>query len=57
MQPVFWKRPLAPWVFPAAVVFIFVLGIGVGMAGGHWHSSLTNADYQQLIPLVPYLSH
>jgi hypothetical protein len=23
----------------------------------NWHSSLSYADYQQLIPLVPYLSH
>jgi len=57
MQPAFWKRPLAPWVFPAMVVLIFVLGIGAGMVGGHWRSSLTNADYQQLIPLAQYLSH
>jgi len=57
MQLAFWKRPLAPWVFPAMVVLIFVLGIGAGMVGGHWRSSLTNADYQQLIPLAQYLSH
>jgi polyferredoxin len=57
MQPVFWKRPLSVWVFPAVVVCIFMLGIGAGMASGHWYSSLSYADYQQLIPLVPYLSH
>ncbi|MHB8123589.1 MAG: 4Fe-4S binding protein [Desulfuromonadaceae bacterium] len=57
MQPVLWKRPLPAWVFPATVVLIFMTGIGIGMASGHWHSSLTYADYRQLIPLVPYLSH
>lgn len=57
MQPVLWKQPLPVWVFPAAVVFIFIAGIGAGMASGHWHSALNYADYQQLIPLVPYLSH
>jgi polyferredoxin len=57
MQPAFWKWLLPVWAFPAVVVLIFMLGIGVGMAGGHWHSSLSYADYQRLIPLVPYLSH
>ena len=57
MQPVFRKQPLAAWVYPSVVVLIFFAGIGAGMAGGHWHSSLSNADYQRLIPLVPYLSH
>ena len=57
MQPVFWKRPLPVWVFPAVVVFIFMAVIGAGMVSGHWHSSLGYADYQRLIPIVPYLSH
>lgn len=57
MQPVFWKRPLKVWVFPTVVVFIFMAAIGAGMVSGHWHSSLNYADYQRLIPLVPYLSH
>lgn len=57
MQPFFWKRLLPVWVFPAVVVFSFIAGIGAGMASGHWHSSLNSADYQRLIPLVPYLSH
>ena len=57
MQPVFWKRPLPAWVFPAVVIFVFMAGIGAGMASGNWHSSLTYSDYQRLIPLVPYLSH
>jgi hypothetical protein len=57
MRPVFWKRPLAAWVFPAVVVLLFVVGIGAGMVSGHWHSSLGYADYQRLIPLLPTLSH
>lgn len=57
MQPAFWKRPLPVWGYPAAVVLIFIAGIGAGMVSGHWHSSLSYADYQRLIPLVPYLSH
>jgi polyferredoxin len=57
MQPVFWKRPLPVWGFPAVVVFIFMAGTGAGMVSGHWQSSLTYSDYQRLIPLVSYLSH
>ncbi|MGB9080180.1 MAG: 4Fe-4S binding protein, partial [Desulfuromonadaceae bacterium] len=57
MQPVFWKQPLPVWVFPAVVVLIFMAGIGAGMVSGHWYSSLSYADYQRLIPLVPHLSH
>jgi polyferredoxin len=57
MQLVFRKRPLSVWVFPAVVLFVFSAGIATGMVSGHWHSSLTPADYRYLIPLVPYLSH
>ena len=57
MQPVFWKRPLPVWVFPAVVVLLYMTGIGAGMVSGHWQTSLSYSDYQRLIPLVPYLSH
>lgn len=57
MRPAFWKRPLPVWAFPAAVLFIFMAGIGAGMASGHWHSSLSYADYQRLIPMVRNLNH
>ncbi|MBW4055658.1 MAG: 4Fe-4S binding protein [Proteobacteria bacterium] len=57
MQPAFWKRPVPVWAFPLVVVLIYMGGIGAGMVSGHWHSSLSYADYQRLIPLVPYLSH
>jgi polyferredoxin len=57
MQPAFRKRPLKVWVFPAVALFVFMALIGAGMVSGHWHSSLNFADYQRLIPLVPYLSH
>lgn len=57
MQSAFWKRPLPVWGYPAVVVLIFIAGIGAGMVSGHWYSSLSYADYQRLIPLVPYLNH
>lgn len=57
MQPAFRKRPLPVWVYPVVVALVFMTGIGAGMASGHWNSSLGYADYQRLVPLVPYLSH
>jgi len=45
------------WLFPAVALGLFGAGIGVGMATGYWQSSLDYADYQRLVPLVPYLSH
>ena len=57
MQPGFWKQSLPVWVFPTVVLSIFMAGIGAGMISGHWQSSLNYADYQRLMPLVPYLSH
>ncbi|MDD2541557.1 MAG: 4Fe-4S dicluster domain-containing protein, partial [Desulfuromonadaceae bacterium] len=57
MQTAFRKRSVSVWAFPIVVVLIFMGGIGAGMVSGHWHSSLSYADYQRLIPLVPYLSH
>ncbi len=50
-------RQLPFWAYPTVVVMTYLGGIGLGMASGHWHSILTYADYQQLIPLVPFLSH
>lgn len=57
MQPVFLKRPLPVWVFPAVVVFTFMGAIGTGILTGNWNSSLSLADYQRLIPAVDNLRH
>lgn len=57
MQPFFWNRPLSKWIFPFVLVLIFMTVIEAGVLSGNWYTSLSFADYQQLIPLVPYLSH
>ncbi len=57
MQPVLWKKPLQVWVYPAVLVFVFVLIIAAGMLSGNWYTSLSYADYQQLMPFVSRLSH
>lgn len=43
------------WVFPVVAMGIYVTGIGLGMATGHWHSVLTYADYAQWIPRLSTL--
>ncbi len=45
------------WVFPVLALSIYAGGIFIGMATGHWETSLTYQDYQRLIPMIPYLSH
>ena len=57
MRPVFWNSSKPVWVYPVIAVSIFMVAVGVGMAGGHWQSSLSYADYQRLIPFVQNLSH
>lgn len=57
MQPLFWKRPLPVGIYPTVVVLIFMAGVGAGMVNGSWQTSLSYADYQRLLALVPYLSH
>ncbi len=51
------RRPLPAWVFPVTVVALFAVGVGTGMATGHWQTSLTHDDYRQLIPLAEQFSH
>ena len=53
----FWQRPLPGWGFALLVLLIFAGGIGAGMLTGHWESSLTTQDYQQLIPFASRLGH
>ncbi len=51
------KKSLPQWAFPLLVVGLYAGGVAIGMATGHWETSLTSHDYQRLIPMVKYLSH
>jgi polyferredoxin len=53
----FIDRPLPLWVFPIVALLTFLAVIAVGMLSGHWRSSLSFADYRQLIPLAQYFNH
>nr|WP_320048924.1 4Fe-4S binding protein [uncultured Desulfuromonas sp.] len=43
------------WVFPVVALGIYVTGIGLGMATGHWQSVLSYADYALWIPRLSTL--
>lgn len=53
----FWRRPLPGWVFALVVFGLFGGGVLLGMASGHWQTSLTPADYQHLVPQAAQLGH
>jgi len=50
MRLPFWRRPLAGWSFALVVMLVFAGGVGAGILGGHWETSLSYRDYQFLIP-------
>ncbi|MCF6265423.1 MAG: 4Fe-4S binding protein [Desulfuromusa sp.] len=56
MSTILERQPLPRWVFPVLLLSIYATGIIIGMASGHWDSSMTYADYQRLIPMVNQLS-
>ncbi len=46
------RKQLSGWAFTLLVLAVFASGVGWGMLSGHWHSSLSDRDYLQLIPLL-----
>jgi polyferredoxin len=53
----FLKTPVPGLVFVMFVMLLFSCGVLAGMFSGHWQTSLSYADYQQLIPLSRQLGH
>ena len=51
------QRSLSAWVYPLFVILVFAVGVGWGMVGGHWETSLTMENYRYLIPLVERIGH
>jgi len=51
------RKPMPKWLFPLLVLSLFCSGVAGGMLSGHWQTSLTYADYQRLIPMLPLLNH
>jgi len=46
------RRTVTPWLFPAVLIALFYLVIGIGMATDHWKSKIPYEEYQRLIPDV-----
>ncbi len=57
MAPPMRRDLLAGWRFPLFILAIFAVGVGIGMVGGFWESSLTPEDYRRLIPMARSLIH
>jgi polyferredoxin len=57
LQASFWQRPLPAWSCVLIVMLLFAAGVASGMLSGHWQTSLTYSDYQQLIPMAARLGH
>ena len=45
-------RIVNPWFFPALLIALFYLAIGIGVMTGNWHSKVPYEEYQRLIPEV-----
>jgi len=53
----FWQKSLPSWSFGLIVLLLFTAGVATGMVTGHWETSLTDADYQRLIPMSKQFIH
>jgi polyferredoxin len=51
------RRILKPLIYPAALVVLFYLVIGLGMAAGKWNSQIAYEEYQRIIPNTAATSH
>ncbi len=51
------SRPLRPSLFPLLLLATFVAVVAVASLAGYWQTSLTYAEYQQLIPRASFFSH
>ncbi len=52
MAPPLLQRRLPGWVFPLLVLGLYTVGVGAGMASGHWETILSYRDYMQMVPQV-----
>jgi polyferredoxin len=44
------RRVFRPYLYPAVLIAIFYLIIGLGMATGTWHSQIPREEYSRIIP-------
>ncbi|MBE0597805.1 MAG: 4Fe-4S binding protein [Desulfuromonadales bacterium] len=57
MAPPWSRRHLPWWGFAVMVGILFAVGVGTGMATGHWQTVLGYDDYRFLVPLADRFGH
>ena len=50
-------RALPGWAYPAVLLAVFLGVIGLAKLTGHWHTAVTDADFQRLVPIARSLEH
>lgn len=51
------RRSLSAARFALLLTVLFVGGLALGMATGHWQSALTTTDFRTLVPAAAHLGH
>lgn len=51
------NKKVNKWAVPTSFLVLFTVVIIVAKATGHWDSTITYEEFQELIPVVNYLSH
>ncbi|GBE32961.1 putative electron transport protein YccM [bacterium BMS3Bbin05] len=50
-------KVLRPYLYPAILVIVFYMVIGVGVLSGKWHSQVPNEDYERIIPQLIHVKN
>jgi polyferredoxin len=51
------RRVVQPWALAAAIVALFLGVVGYARATGHWHTSLPDSVYYELVPRASEFAH
>jgi polyferredoxin len=51
------RSPVRPWALAAAVMIVFLGIVGYARAAGHWHTSLPQSVYFELVPRADDFAH
>jgi polyferredoxin len=51
------RTPVQPWALAAAILLVFLGVVGYARAAGHWHTSLPDSVYFDLVPRAAAFSH
>lgn len=51
------KKKVNKWAIPASFLLLFLTVVIVAKATGHWESTITYKEFQQLIPIIDSLGH